>query len=51
MACNDPRVGEDSYLREYQLNYICTNAADYKAVYNYVSDMRAKLIKLERKCR
>ena len=51
MACNDPRIGDDSYLRDYQLNYICTNAADYKAVYNYVADMRAKLIKLERKCR
>jgi hypothetical protein len=49
LSCNDPRLKIPDYFRGVQVGDLCTNARDYNAVFKYVSDMRMKLIKCERK--
>lgn len=48
-ACADQRrpEAERSYLKSYEVNYICTNTQDYQEQYNYCMGLREKLIKCE----
>ena len=52
-ACVDKRLpeGEQEYDRPYEVNYICTNPADYNQLYNYCMDLREELIKCRYKYR
>ena len=49
-ACVDKRLpeGEQEYDKEYEVNIICTNPADYDLLYNYCMDLREKLIQCRR---
>ena len=49
-ACVDKRLpeGEQEYDKEYEVNNICTNPADYDLLYNYCMDLRQKLIECRR---
>lgn len=39
--------GSQDYRREDLSNYLCTNDGDYSKMYNYMSKLRADLIKCE----
>ena len=49
-ACVDKRLpeGEQEYDKEYEMNNICTNPADYDLLYNYCMGLRQKLIDCKR---
>ena len=49
-ACVDKRLPEEEqeYDKEYEVNNICTNPADYDLLYNYCMDLREKLIQCRR---
>jgi hypothetical protein len=48
--CTDLRIenpDERSYTRYELENYICTSDSDYRTYYNYIQNLREKLIKCE----
>lgn len=49
-VCSDLRKpkGEQEYTQLIDNNMICTSSPDYNRAYDYVADMREKLIKCER---
>ena len=45
LACNDPRIDDESYFRPLNRGDFCTNVDDFKSIESYCIDLRKELIK------